>query len=146
LSRRLFAQKKTKRKPKIEIIPMVDVMFLLLVFYILGSIGLTVERGIPVSLPEAISSEGAVVEEMKVTITKTGEVFLNHDKVALDELGAALTSQAEKLPGGLKHLQEGYVVLNIDLDVPHRTVVKTMDQLRGIGVSNFSIATEEDAG
>ena len=70
MKRSLFAKKRQKRKPKIEIIPMVDVMFLLLVFYILGSIGLTIERGIPVSLPDAISGEASVVEETKITITK----------------------------------------------------------------------------
>ena len=47
------------------------------------------------------------------------------------------------MPGGLKHLQEGYVVLNIDMDVPHRKVIQAMDQLREIGISNFSMATEE---
>ena len=143
MRRRLFS-KKPKRKPRIEIIPMVDVMFLLLVFYILGSIGLTIERGIPVSLPEAASAEATVVEETKVTITKTGEVFLNHDKVDIDELGDAVKAHAEKMPGGVKHLQDGYVVLNIDMDVTQRKVVKAMDQLRSIGISNFSIATEEE--
>lgn len=140
----LFGSKKAKRKPKIEIIPMVDVMFLLLVFYILGSIGLTVERGIPVSLPDAASAEAAVVEETKVTITAKGEVYLNHDKIELDQLGEILAEKAEAKPGGLKHLQEGYVVLNVDLEVPHRKVVQAMDQLRSVGVTNFSIATEED--
>lgn len=123
---------------------MVDVMFLLLVFYILASIGLTIERGIPVSLPDAVSSENAVVEETKITITKSGDVFLNHDKVDLDSLGEAVKEKASAEPGGLEHLQQGYVVLNIDMDVPHRQVIKAMDQLREVGISNFSMATEED--
>lgn len=124
---------------------MVDVMFLLLVFYILASIGLTIERGIPVSLPEAVSGESQVVEEIKISITSGGDVFLNHDKVALSELGEAVRQAAESRPGGIKHLQEGYVVLNVDMSVPHGQMVKAMDQLRSVGVSNFSIATEDDA-
>ena len=144
MSRQLFAKKRAKRKPRIEIIPMVDVMFLLLVFYILASIGLTIERGIPVSLPDAVSSENAVVEETKITITKSGDVFLNHDRVDLDSLGEAVKEKASAEPGGLEHLQQGYVVLNIDMDVPHRQVIKAMDQLREVGISNFSMATEED--
>ena len=140
----LFGNKRAKRKPRIEIIPMVDVMFLLLVFYILASIGLTIERGIPVSLPNAESGEASVVEETKVTITKGGEVFLNHERVTLEGLGEAVTAEADKLPGGLKHLQDGYIVLNVDMDVPHRQMVKAMDELRSVGISNFSIATEEE--
>lgn len=142
MRRSLFGKKREKRKPKIEIIPMVDVMFLLLVFYILASIGLTVERGIPVSLPEAETSEAAVVEETQVTITGKGEVFLNHDKIKIDEIADAVKAKAGEEPGGLEHLQKGYVVLNIDLNVKQREVVKAMDQLRSIGITNFSIATE----
>jgi biopolymer transport protein ExbD len=143
MKRSLFGKKRQKRKPKIEIIPMVDVMFLLLVFYILGSIGLTIERGIPVTLPDAVSGEASVVEETKITITKSGEVFLNHDRVTMETLGAAVEEEAAKSPGGLKHLQDGYVVLNIDMDVTHRQVIEAMDQLRNIGISNFSMATED---
>lgn len=144
MRRSLFGNKRVKRKPRIEIIPMVDVMFLLLVFYILASIGLTIERGIPVSLPNADSGEASVVEETKVTITSKGEVFLNHERVNLEGLGDAVAAEANKVPGGLKHLQDGYIVLNIDMDVPHRQMVKAMDELRSVGISNFSIATEEE--
>lgn len=123
---------------------MVDVMFLLLVFYILGSIGLTVERGIPVSLPQAVTGVAQVVEETKVTITKSGAVFLNHDRIELGELGQKVKEHAEKHPGGLKHLQEGYLVLNIDLSVTQRTVVQAMDQLRSVGITNYSFAIEDE--
>lgn len=145
MGRSLFSSKRAKRKPKIEIIPMVDVMFLLLVFYILSTIAMTIERGIPVSLPEASSSESTSVEEVTITVNEKGEVFLNHDKVELEELGEALEGVAKDMSGGMKHLQEGYVVLNIDMDVPHRQVVAVMNQLRGVGVGNFSIATDSES-
>ncbi len=143
MGKSLFQQKRAKRKPRIEIIPMVDVMFLLLVFYILSTIALTVERGIPVSLPTAVTGDLAKVEETTVTIDAEGKVFLDKDPVQLDSLGEAIRTKATTLPGGLKHLQENYIVLNIDMGVPHRSVVRVMDQLREIGVSNFSIATDE---
>jgi biopolymer transport protein ExbD len=139
----LFSNAKPKRKPRIEIIPMVDVMFLLLVFYILSTIAMTTERGIPVSLPSAASGESTRVEETTVTINAQGEVYLNRDRIELSELGQALQAKAESLPGGLEHLREGYIVLNVDMSVPHRSVVSAMDQLRELGISNFSIATDE---
>ena len=144
MRRSLLGSRRAKRKPRLEIIPMIDVMFLLLVFYILSSIGLTVERGIPVSLPNAVSGEATAVEETMVTIKPDGKVFLNHDEVAIDELGAAVKTLAKDLPGGLKHLQDGYVVINADMDTSHRVVVKVMDQLRRVSVTNFSIATEDE--
>ena len=147
MGRSLFGAKaKAKRKPRIEIIPMVDVMFLLLVFYILSTIAMTTERGIPVSLPSADSGESTRVDETTVTINARGEVFLNQDPVPLSELGFALKTRAAGLPGGLDHLRQSYVVLNIDMSVPHRSVVSVMDQLRELGISNFSIATDEAKG
>ncbi len=142
----LFGTPKARRKPRIEIIPMVDVMFLLLVFYILSTIALTTERGIPVSLPDAASGEQTRVEETTVSINAQGEVFLNRQKVELADLGASLETLAKGMPGGLEHLREGYIVLNIDMSVPHRTVVRAMDQLRELGITNFSIATDEGDG
>lgn len=142
--RSLFGGDKGKRKPKIEIIPMVDVMFLLLVFYILSTIALTVGFGIPVALPEASSGETALVEETVVTITAGGEVYLNKEQVQLSGLGQALLLKAGEMDGGIEALREGYVVLNVDMDVPHRSVVQAMNQLREVGISNFSIATEQE--
>lgn len=146
MGKSLFGGSKAKRKPRIEIIPMVDVMFLLLVFYILSTLAMTTERGIPVSLPTAASGESTRVEETTISINAQGEVFLNRDRVELSDVGSALKAQAEQLPGGLEHLREGYVVLNIDMSVPHRSVVSVMDQLRELGISNFSIATDEGEG
>lgn len=143
MGKSLFGGAKAKRKPRIEIIPMVDVMFLLLVFYILSTIALTTERGIPVSLPSAATGEATQVEETTVSINARGEVYLNRDRIELADLGEALKAKAEAMPGGLEHLREGYVVLNVDMSVPHRSVVSAMDQLRDLGISNFSIATDE---
>lgn len=141
----LFTPRK-KRTPKIEIIPMVDVMFLLLVFYILSTIAMTVERGIPVSLPPAQSAESTKVEETTITVNAQGEVYLNRERVELSSLGSAVEALAETHPGGLQHLRDGYVVLNIDMNAPYRSMVRVMDQLRLLGISNFSIATEEQSG
>ncbi len=121
---------------------MVDVMFLLLVFYVLSTVALTVGWGIPVALPEASTAEGPVVEETVVTIDSEGRTFLNREPVELERLGVALTEFAEARDGGLEKLQAGYVVLNVDMEVPHRTVVSAMNQLRGVGISDFSISTE----
>lgn len=143
MGRSLFGSRKARRKPRIEIIPMVDVMFLLLVFYILSTIAMTTERGIPVSLPSAASGESSRVEETTISVNDKGEIYLNHDHVELDQLGASLETLASTLPGGLEHLRESYVVLNIDMSAQHRTFVGIVDQLRQLGITNFSIATDE---
>lgn len=122
---------------------MVDVMFLLLVFYILSSLALTAQRGIPVQLPQAGSGQpGAATQELVVTITPAGDFYLNKEKVDPTKLGEAVTALAATSPGGMEAVRKGSLVLNADLSVQHRLVVSAMDQLRAVGVENFGIATD----
>jgi biopolymer transport protein ExbD len=136
---KLFPTRQKKRMPRIEIIPMVDVMFLLLVFYILSSLAMHHHRGIPVNLPSAASAESAAPNlEIILTVKPTGEYFLNEKAVSLAELEAALS----ELPGGLAAARRTNVVLNADLSAQHRYVVEALDQLRKLGINDFVIATE----
>jgi biopolymer transport protein ExbD len=135
----MFAQNKKRRAPRIEIIPMVDVMFLLLVFYILSSLALHKERGIAVNLPTAQSGEGATPSQnLVVSITPAGDYFLNKDKVSQSGLADALKAWSSNVPGGA---DKASVVLNADMATPHRFVVEAMDALRSLGVVNFTIST-----
>jgi len=137
---KLFPARKKKRSPRIEIIPMVDVMFLLLVFYILSSLALHHPMGIPVNLPAAASSEpGAPQQPIVLTVKPDGRYFLNKDEVRLSDLGGAI----EALPGGLAAAQKTNIVLNADLTSQHRYVVSALDELRKLGLNDFLIATEE---
>lgn len=141
MAKKLFTPRKKRRSPRIEIIPMVDVMFLLLVFYILSSLALHSERGIAVNLPSAASGDPpAPTQELVVTITPTGDYFLNKDKVA-DKLSDALVGWEKSLPGGEEAAQKVNVTLNADLTAQHKYVVAAMDELRKLGISNFTIST-----
>ena len=136
---RLFPTRQKKRMPRIEIIPMVDVMFLLLVFYILSSLAMHHHRGIPVNLPAATSSAAAAANlEIILTVRPTGEYFINQRAVKLSELEEALAA----LPGGLVAARRTNVVLNADLSAQHRYVVEALDELRKLGINDFVIATE----
>ena len=64
--RKMFPALGKRRSPKVEIIPMVDVMFLLLVFYILSSLALHKQRGIAVDLPQAQSGVAAAEKDEMV--------------------------------------------------------------------------------
>ncbi len=136
---KLFPTRQKKRSPRIEIIPMVDVMFLLLVFYILSSLAMHQQKGIPVNLPGAATSEGSVPkQDIILTVKPTGEYFINQRPVVLSQLSAAL----EALPGGLNAARHTNVVLNADLSAQHRYVVEALDELRKLGINDFVIATE----
>lgn len=119
---------------------MVDVMFLLLVFYILSSLALKHPMGIPVNLPAAETSEKESNHQpIVLTVKPDGRYFLNKDVVKLEELSAAI----EALPGGLEAARKTNIVLNADLSSQHRYVMAALDELRKLGLNDFLIATEE---
>ena len=142
----LFPETNKRRSPRIEIIPMVDVMFLLLVFYILSSLALHANRGLPVNLPGSTTSQGGEANpEVVLTITSKGEYFLNHEKVEAAQLTAKITEMGNSRPGGMEAMRADSVTLNADMDTAHRHVVYAMDQLRRAGMNNFVIATQTEA-
>ncbi len=141
--RNMFPTMGKRRTPKVEIIPMVDVMFLLLVFYILSSLALHKQRGIAVDLPQAASGVAAAEkEEMVVSIKANGTFFLNKEECRSDALQAALHRWLLTQPGGLESAAKTEIVLNVDAEAQHKHVVRAMDELRKEGLTRFVISTQ----
>src|SRR5947207_2478256 len=136
-----FKQRRALKRTKIEIIPMIDTMFFLLVFFMLSSLALIRMNGLPVNLPKASTARKQMAADLTVTIDKARRFFVNKDPVTPDELGARLVERA----GGPKvDLATASVVINADLSVPHGLVVRCMDEARRVGITRFSIATAPD--
>jgi len=141
-----FARPRKKRSPRIEIIPMVDVMFLLLVFYVLSSLAMSQNKGIQVALPSASTGQASAVPQMVVvTVDAQGQVFLLQDKVEVTELATKVQELAAGRPGGIEGLQKDGIVLNADQTSQMKKTVAVMDQLRQAGIYNFSISTQDGA-
>ena len=64
-------------KVRIEIIPMIDVIFFLLVFFMVSTLSMTINRGLPVNLPTAATSQKDLRENFNLTLTQEGQMFLN---------------------------------------------------------------------
>ena len=67
------------RKARIEIIPMIDVVFFLLVFFMMASLAMTIYQGLPVALPEAASGQKNAAETASITLSKDGGSFLDRE-------------------------------------------------------------------
>jgi biopolymer transport protein ExbD len=120
-------------KARIEIIPMIDVIFFLLVFFIVSTLSMTINRGLPVNLPTAASSQKDLRENLNLTLTQDGEMFLNKEPIALQDLGPRAKAALAREP-------ELMVIINADGDVRHHAVVEAMDELRLAGVARLAIA------
>jgi biopolymer transport protein ExbD len=124
-------------KARIEIIPMIDVIFFLLVFFMISTLSMTIYRGLPVNLPTAASSQRDLRETLNLTLTQEGEMFLNKERITLQDLRPWVKAGLEKEP-------ELMVILNADGEVHHRTVVTVMDELRLDGIAHLAIAVKPE--
>jgi len=128
-------RRRTAKRARIEIIPMIDVIFFLLVFFMVSSLAMTKINSMPVALPKTSSSPEALKQDVILTIKKEGAIFLNKTPVTLETLGNQLAYE-------MHHSPQDIVVVNADEGTNYGLVVKVMDAARQIGVRKFALATE----
>lgn len=121
---------------EINIVPMIDVIFSILAFFIISSISLIRSEGLPVNLPSATTAESQSVEKINVTIQADGEVFLNKQPIQIDNLQKAVSDLM--IPN-----QQSMAIINADESVAHGKVVSVMDELRQVNGLGLAIATTE---
>ena len=122
---------------EINILPMIDVIFSILAFFIISSLFLTRSQGLPVDLPSAQTAEPEQSVQLNVTIEPDGKLFLDRQPIELENLKGALT---EKIAPD----SESVVIINADTKVEHGTVVKVMDRLRQVPGARMAIAADRE--
>jgi biopolymer transport protein ExbD len=128
-------QRRNSKKARIEIIPMIDTIFFLLVFFMISTLSMSQYRGMPVNLPKAASGQQAPADSAAITIDKESRIFLNKEEVDQAALGDLLRQQLEQN-------SELLVVINADDNVEHGRVVEVMDIARGVNVARMAIAVK----
>jgi biopolymer transport protein ExbD len=121
---------------QINIVPMIDVIFAILTFFIMSTLFLTRSEGLPVNLPQAATTETQTKAQINVTVTPDGEIALNRKRIDISEL-----------EGGVRQMigpnSQALVVINADEAVPHGRVVSVMDRLRRIEGAKLAIAAQK---
>ena len=125
----------TRKKARIEIIPMIDTMFFLLVFFMVATLSMTIQRGLPVNLPSSASAKADIPDTVSITVTAAGAVFVNKEAVSVQELRDRLreVQQAQTEPS---------VVVNADEAVRYGLVVQVLDAVKQAGLTKLAIATK----
>lgn len=126
-------RRRESRRARIEIVPMIDVVFFLLVFFMMASLSMAVYAGLPVNLPQAATGQVAASETASVTIDREGHAYLNREPVAMSDLD-------QRVRGLLQSNPAIAMVINADAEAAHRHVVAVLDALRLAGVSRMAIA------
>ncbi|MEO0374461.1 MAG: biopolymer transporter ExbD [Cyanobacteria bacterium P01_A01_bin.17] len=119
---------------EINILPMIDVIFAILAFFIVSTLFLTRTEGLPVNLPETDTSEPQEPADFTVTIESDGSLFLGELSVTEENLQAQIVQQLE--PG-----QDALITIKADEQTYHGKVITVMDELRTIEGASLGIAT-----
>jgi biopolymer transport protein ExbD len=127
---------KARRKVIINITSLIDVIFMLLLFFMITSTFLE-QPGIKLELPAAKTSANSEAQEVVLTVDKKGELFLNRKPLALAELEAEI----RKI---LPQMKDSALVLKADQEISHGLVVRVMDMAKRGGVKKLIIGTKPE--
>jgi len=120
------------KSARIELIPLIDIIFLLLVFFIYSMLSMVVYRGIPVQLPEADSVEKQTDDVLAITINADGGIFVDREKVSRMELISVLKELRAAAP-------DRGVIISGHGEVDYRVFVEVLDKVRLAGFKQVSM-------
>jgi biopolymer transport protein ExbD len=123
-----------QKRARIEILPLIDIVFLLLVFFIYAMLSMAIHRGIPVNLPSSSSSSIEKELVLSVTIKESGEILVDDDQTPLKDLAYLLKrrTKGHESPG---------ILLFADKKVSCQLLVRVLDQIKMANIHRISLQT-----
>ncbi len=125
-----------EEEPEINITPMLDIVFIMLIFFIVTAVFVK-EAGIDVTRPDALSAQEVKRVKMVIAVSDNNEIWINKREVPIRDVRAVVEKQQRENP-------QGSVVIQADSRSQTGIVVDIMDQLNAIGVPNVHVATEKN--
>ena len=127
-----------KDEPEINITPMLDIVFIMLIFFIVTTTFIR-ETGVEVDKPTAITTEPRPQGNVLIAIRANNEIWMNRQHIELSEVRTQVERARAENP-------EGSVVLIADKGARTGTLVDVMDQVQAAGVTRLSVSAEEPGG
>ena len=130
----IYFKEDINNKNKIDILPMIDIIFSILAFLIISSLYLTRVETVSVELPKATNSITQKKKFINISIDKSGNLFINKIRTELQDLKVKLVN--------LTNENMNLVVLNADKNVSHGYVISVLDVLRSIDGLKLAVSTK----
>ncbi len=118
-------------------LPLIDIVFLLLVFFIYAMLSMAVHRALPVALPTSDSAEIEQGERLAISVREDGNIFIDEHPVALSDLQKVLESRART-----ENL-EGVQVFG-DRHVEYQQLFTVLDSIKKAGISEISLQAQKN--
>lgn len=131
-------QKITQKKARIEIIPMIDVMMFLLVFFVLISVNVIPALDIKTQQPNSSQTQSLKTPDIQVIVTlgKDGEIQIDGKNVSLQQMVSAIRAKTGSSATAA-------VIVNSDKGAEVQTLVDVMDEIKASGLGKVSLATRQ---
>ena len=126
---------RVEKTPQLMIIPMIDIVFFLLVFFMVGTLYMNTEQQIPLNLPSASTSTAKSIEPITITLTTTHTLYIDNQEISSDRLAQEVKSIVTQAP------QQAFVI-RASKDVYYNEVIELLDMLKVNGAKYISVATE----
>jgi biopolymer transport protein ExbD len=124
---------------ELNIVPMLDVVFSILTFFIMSTLFLTRSEGISVNLPKAATAKPQQQTKIAMSIRENGQLALNKKPVQLNQIEPGVRALVQSTG---QSSQQPVVVIHADGKVNHEQVVAVMDEVRKIASVKMAIATQ----
>jgi biopolymer transport protein ExbD len=124
------------QKPRVEVIPMIDIMMFLLVFFVIVAVRMIAGTGVAMELPGSATTQELKSSTITVGVTKSGETVIDGKPVNAEELKQRLRE--------LKRDKPIDVVIAGDKDASLQTLLAVMDSVRSAGVTSVGLAAKAE--
>ena len=127
---------RVERCPKLMIIPMIDIIFFLLVFFMMSSLNMVYQKTLSVNLPFAAAAGQAAEAPVAVTVSESGKLYWEQEEVTVAVLRERLRERVARQP-------KQPIILRADQSVEHGRVIAIMDEFKLAGVQKMAIAARD---
>jgi len=124
------------KKVRIEIIPLIDVIFLVLVSFIYGMLSMAIHKGIHVKLPVSKMVESQKTENLSISIDENGVIYVDKQPVELENLSSFISQKYEN-----KNVS---IFLFADKSVTYQKLFNVLDQIKSAGFSKISLQAKKE--
>ena len=124
-----------KKEPTIMISPMIDIVFFLLVFFMVGTLYMNTEQQIPLNLPSTSTSTAKSIEPIIITLTTSHKLYIDNREISADNLSQEVQDIVRTTP------RQAFVI-RASKDVYYNEVIALLDMLKVNGAKYISVATD----
>ena len=124
------------KKARIDIIPLIDIIFLLLIFFIYTMLSMSIHKGVELNLPKSAYAQPVKKEDISLSIKSDNTIYINKEKINISKLRQVLSRK-------IKQDKDITLLLFADKEVKYEIIFKVMDKIQEAGIYKISLQAEE---